>query len=160
MALQEAGLTPKPWDECDSFLQFTLWPGPIDMDMPPGEIWGTEEHAAAFGLVRQLKQDQPPGDVRDVRIRHILGQLHILLVNHYKQLGTDDEDRIRQDPAAWWEYSHSGRHLAKLRNIHLEMAAKLARAVFEHRTVGHAHVRAVTGQRVQVQMSGLILVGE
>jgi hypothetical protein len=30
MALQETGLTHKPWDECNSFLQFTLWPGPID----------------------------------------------------------------------------------------------------------------------------------
>ncbi len=80
MALQETVLTPKPWDKCDSFLQFMLWQGPIDMDMPPGEIWGIKEQAAALDLVQQLKENQLPGDVRDARIRHILGQLHTLLV--------------------------------------------------------------------------------
>jgi hypothetical protein len=74
LAIQKTGLTPKPWDECDSFLQLPLWPGPIDMDIPPGEIWGTEEQATNFDLDRQLKEDQPPEDVRDTQIRHILGR--------------------------------------------------------------------------------------
>ena len=45
-----------PLDTCDSFLQFVMWPGQIDMDMPPGAMWGTEEEARALDLLRQLKE--------------------------------------------------------------------------------------------------------
>jgi hypothetical protein len=65
MAIQETELMPRPWDTYDSFLQFTLWPGPIDMDMPPGKTWGTAEDAFAIDLLRQRNEDQPPRDDRN-----------------------------------------------------------------------------------------------
>ncbi len=82
--------------------------------------------------MRLLKEDQPPGDLRDARIRHILGEMHILLVNHNMQWGTDEADCIRQDPAAWWVYNQSDLNLAQLRSAHQEVAAKLARCIIEH----------------------------
>ena len=106
MELMGTGVAPTPSDTCDSFLQFVMWPGPIDIDMPTGEIWGSEEQARALDLLQQLKEDQPPGGVRDAHIRKILGEMHILRVNHNKQWGIDDDDDHRcRDPAAWWAYN-------------------------------------------------------
>jgi hypothetical protein len=118
--LQEMGLTHKPWNKYESFLKFVLWLGPFDMDMPSSEILETEEQARALDLVPQLKEDQPEGHVHDVFIRHILGEMHILNVSHYSLWRTDDEDRIRQDPAAWSPHREAVR----------EVAAKLARGMY------------------------------
>ncbi len=84
MLLSETGLTPKPWTNAICSYSSRYGRDQLTLDMPPDEIWGTKEQATAFDLVHQLKEDQLQGDVGDAHIQCILGQLHILLMNHYK----------------------------------------------------------------------------
>ena len=101
------------------------------MDMPPGEIWGTAEEALALDLLRQLKEDHPPGDARNERIRKILGEMHILRMNHHKQNALDDEPRLCQDPEAWWKSNQRGHHILKLRSVQLHAAAEFADGIID-----------------------------
>jgi hypothetical protein len=96
------------------------------MDVLPGKMLGTAEEAFALDHLRQLKEDQPPGDACNERIRNILGEMHILRVNHHKQNALNDEHWLRQDPEACSASNQRGYHILKLQSVQLQAAAERA----------------------------------